>query len=478
MKLIKREPGVGYIDNWLWMPKTHISQMQVESALTFFGRDSMPIEAWYEEPHHFRIPRNYLSPQALGQLKYPVVDARFRNFPRVTFNSRVTLDAKEPDKYYQRQGSAALLAVTDGILCLRCGAGKTVVGLHTAAQLGAPILINVTDGSLAEQWGEEVEDWLGIPIDSPEIGWIGGDRGKAFSKNPDSIRNCKIVIAHVQTLARRIEEGALPAWMPFRYGVCLFDEAHVMGAPYFSTVAPAFHGRRWGLTATPDREDQFDPLLRHIMGQVVYTYLTPDLKPLVYFRQLPTVLDLSSKTVFESTHDKTKEFHFGMTYGYLAREHVRRTQLMVQDIQDAVDAGRHVLVLTHSIEMTERLGRHFPNGGVVNSSVKGKERRRRIRDCNPVISIMQLGKQALNKPVLDTLYVTEPFSKAGILQQTMGRVLRKFHGKKQPLVIFFEDVYIKELSKLCGKLRHQLNRWPPSKGGKIPYKVIKTGKTT
>lgn len=459
----KREPGVGYIDSWLWLPKTHVAQAQVESTFTYVGRNNEAIEAWRDEPHHFRVPRNYLRMETLSKLPFKIYDARVRSFPKVSFTSRVVLDAKEPEKDYQRRGSAALLATHDGILCLRCGAGKTVVGLHSAAQLGVPILITVTDEGLAEQWMEEIEDFLGI--DSKDVGYVGG--GKFNWKKA-------ITIAQVNTLAKRADEDRLPPEMLHHFGVIISDEAHVMGAPYFNNAIPPFHGRRWGLSATPDREDGFDTLLRYTIGEVVYTYLTPDLRPDFVFRQLPTTLNLADKVVHENTHDKTNKFHFGMTYGFIARTNKDgRTDRIVKDIQAALDSDRQVLVLAHSKEMTEILGARFPNAGVVNGDVKGKERRRRIRECNPVIAIMTLGKQALNKPMLDTLFLVEPFAKKGVLQQTMGRVLRKYYGKKHPMVIVFEDKYIKQLAALCGKIRWLLSHWPAHKGGKIPYTTMK-----
>ena len=469
MKIIKREPGVGYIDNRLWLPKSHTNRDQIQRVFTYEGKDGNPIEAWREERYHFLVPRNYLRHETLGKLPYPVYDVRQKIFPYVNFHSRVVLDAKEPDKDYQRKGSEALLSAYDGILCLRCGAGKTVVALHTASLVHVPTLIMVSDEGLAEQWYEEIREF--IDIEPNDIGFIGGERGKKTRKDLDWKH--PIVIAHVQTIARRAEEEALPAAMLHHFGVIIPDEAHIMGAPYFNGAMPPFHGRRWGLSATPEREDGFDTLLRYTVGSVVYTYLTPDLSPVVYFRELSTTIDFSDKPVRRETHDATGELHFGMLYGYMARELTTRTDAVEKDIRDALANDRQVLVLTHSKDMTEILGTRFPNAGVVNGDVKGEERRRRIRECNPVIAIMALGKQALNKPSLDTLYVVEPYAKKGILQQTMGRVLRKFAGKRQPIVVFFEDVNVSPIANLCGKIRTLMNKWPAHKGGRIKYKLLK-----
>lgn len=466
MKFARRDPGAAYLDSWLWLPKSHISELQVRSTFSYIPtRGVEVIEAWGEERHHFRVPRNYMSQQALGSLSFPVYDTRFKDFPKIDLTSHVILDMKEPTKTYQRDGSEALLSTHDGILCLRCGAGKTVVALHSAAQLKVPILILVTDKGLARQWIDEVVKCLGIPEE--DIGRIGGDGGNFDWERP-------VCVALVQTIASRVAAGTLPTGLSRHFGVVIPDEAHLMGAPYFNTALPPFQGRRWGLTATPMREDGFDTLLRYTIGSTVFSYLMPDLKPVIYFKRLPTRPNFNLLAVKEATHDKTGELHFGKLYAYFATPTCAdRTASIVKEIIGAVKDGRQVLVLTHSREMCEVLGRAIPGSGLCHGGVKEMDRLQRIRGCNPVIAIMQLGKQALDKPKLDTLFVCEPFTKKGALQQTMGRVLRTFAGKKSPTIIFFEDVYIRPLLLMCNKLRQALVRWPSYKGGSIMFKIIK-----
>lgn len=466
MKFVAREPGVGYVDNWLWLPRSRVSHNQLRSALTYYDlRKDQPVVVLEDEPHHFRVPRNYFPATLFGKLPYPVVDLRPHiSFPRVDLHSRVVLDAREQGKTYQRDGCAALLSCYDGILCLRCGAGKTVVALHTASLLKVPILVVVDDKSLAIQWMEEIEEFLGVP--RQDIGRVGGDGSHFDWERP-------ITVALIQTLAGRAVEGRLPPEFLRHPGVLLLDEAHVVGAPHFSKALPPFWGRRWGLSATPHREDGFDSLLRYTIGPVVYTYLQPDLKPLVYFRGLPTQLNLSDPAVRREVFDKSNKFHGGKTYGYLARNDAKRTAHIAKDIQDALDTGRQILVLTHSRDMCEKLGELFPQAGVCHGGVAETERRRRIRECNPVIAIMKIGKQALNKPILDTLFIVEPFAKGGILQQTLGRVLRAFANKKKPVVMIFEDLNIPAFSRMCGNLRLMMTKWPAHKGGMIPYKLTK-----
>lgn len=465
MKFIKRRPGVGYIDNWLWLPKTHVSTSQIEASLVYYTSDMKALQGWAEEPDHFRVPRNYYAGIGdFAQLPYPLVDARYMNFPRVEFNSAVVMDGRDPSQHFQREGSRALLNSYDGILCLRCGAGKTIVGLHTAALVEHPILVIVQDKGLAQQWVDEIKFVLGIP--EAEIGRIGGD-GSPFDWER------KIAVAIVNTLAIRASNGELPPEMIRHFGTILGDEVHTLGAPFFNQAIPPFHGRRWGLSATPNREDGFDSLLRYTFGEVQYSYLMPEIVPHVIFKGLPTQLRLNDPVVKEATHDISGELHYGKLYGYFGDANPNgRMDIMANEIKAAVAAGRQCLVLSQSRPTIAALMERIPKAGAVHGGVKSeKERLRIIREMNPVIAIMRHGKQALNKPELDTLFVCDPFRKEGTLQQVMGRVQRNFHGKKKALVIFFEDRRIGACYRLCNKLRRSLNLWPANKGGKIPFTI-------
>jgi len=457
---VKREEGVGYLDTHLWIPKSAVRGEHISALLTYMKPDETTIQAWEETPHHYKVPRNFMRHETLPRLPYPVYDTRWSSFPTYKFKSSVILDLKEPDKNYQKGGSAALINTFDGILCLRCGGGKSYTALHAASQLNQPILVVVNDKSLACQWEESIQAGLGLRSD--DIGRVGGDGGRFDWKKP-------VTVALIQTLALRASENKLPPEMVRHFGVVLVDECQIAGAPFLNQGIPPFHGRRWGLSATPTREDGFDSLLTYTIGPVVYRYLTPNLIPDVVFRKLDTTLNIENAEHVRATHDRTGTFHHGMTYKWFAQECTARTDIIVKDINDAIKTDRQVLVLSHSRDMVELLGERIPGAGVCHGGVSEEDRFRRIHECNPVVAVMQVGKQALDKPSLDTLFLCDPFTKRGVLQQTMGRILRSFRGKKKPVVVFYEDRYIGPLRGMAERVRRTLRNWPTEMGGRIPY---------
>lgn len=458
MKLVKRSPNAGYLDSWLWLPKRFVHEAQIQSAFTYDGPRGV-VRAWVEEAHHYKVPRNYLSSERLAKLRFPVLDARFTDFPRVQFSSNVVLDLKNPQLNVQHESVDVLCETFDGILCLRCGIGKSPISLHAAAQMSEPILIMVDDKGLTAQWRREIAWALGIPEN---------EVGRCYASKFDWEHN--ITVATLQTLASKVASRTLPSEMIHHFGTVIVDEVHVAAAPYFNTAIPPFHGRRWGLSATPYRNDGYDTFLQITMGKIVYTYLMPELKPSVIFRRLPTIVNYSDPKVYKATHTVTGDLHFVMLYGYLVTLQSRLNQIE-KDIRRLLSKGRKVIVLSHSVAMVKELGQRFESdgGGITYGEVGPAEHARVIKECNPVIAIMKRGHKALDKADLDTLVLADPFTKLETMQQSMGRILRDMSGKQAPTIVIYEDYLVPELAAMCGKLRRMFNHWPAHMGGRIPH---------
>jgi len=461
MDLLRKDPRAAYYSNALFLPKAFISEPQLRGSLTYdMGNDKAPYEAWTNDRHHYIVPRGYIAETSLGAMPFPVYDARWKHFPQVKYACTVTLDAKSKGGTYQRDGTAALLACNSGILSLRCGAGKSVCAIYCACRLGVPALILVNDLGLARQWVHEILDFTNLTEE--DIGFIG--KGRFDWKKP-------ICVASVQTVAARVRDGTLPREMVQWFGVTIADEAHNTAGPaYYHTAMTPFHGRRWGLTATPRRNDGFDSLLKYTIGPVVYSYLIPELVPLIYFRRLPTHINTRDPAVLEAITDVTGEEHLQKIYGYLATRD-DRTKIIIAEAKEAMRQGRQLLILSQSVAMVERLAREFPNGAMIHGKVDMDERLDLIKTKNPVIAISKLGRQALNKPTLDTLFLCEPYTDENMLQQIIGRLQRDHVDKQQALVVLYDDVHIPRLHKMLMRVRSLFNRWPEFKGGRMRWQA-------
>lgn len=461
MDFLRKDPRSAYFSNVLWLPKSYVAEPQLRGALTYdLGKTKEPYVAFIKERDHYLVPRNYLLPEHLSALPFTTIDARIRSFPRVTFKSHVVLDFKNPQLSCQREGVAALLRTLDGVLSLRCGAGKTVCAVHAIHLAQTPALVLVNDKGLAAQWVNEILEFTDLR--EKDIGFIGDGEFRWQDK--------PITLALVQTVAGRVRAGKIPRELVEWFGTVVADEAHTTAGPaFFGQAVTPFHGRRWGLSATPRRNDGFDSLLRYTLGRVIYSYLEPELTPLIYFRYLPTKINLQDHAVFEAVTDVSGELHLQKLYSYLATRNDRMSAI-IQEIKSALKQGRQALVLSQSRAVLERLEQVFPEAGIVHGGVDDRqERLRRIRECNPVIATSSLGRQALNKPKLDTLFVLEPFSDAGVLQQLLGRIQRQYNDKQQAMAVFYDDLHIERMHAICLKMRKLFSRWPDNQGGRLKW---------
>ena len=342
MELIVRKPDMGYLDTNLWVPKAAVNAEGVKRVLTFefFERDKMNVLTLYKETdHHLIVPREFWPPQTF---QFPVIDCRPLRYTRTGVVSRIKLDHEFEDgklrptgKTTQHDAMTALLSTRGGVLQLACGLGKTVIALDFLARRGFPALIILDTTQLIHQWTKEINEHLIVP------GGVGLIQGQTF----DWKKN--VVIATYHTLAERA--ASLPEEVRQWFGTIIWDEAHHLGAPKFSRTADLFYGLRLLLTATPDRDDGTHVIYNFHSGPVFYKDLKQELTPDIFFRWTGVGLDMTDKTVAAAVNDCNGEMHIGKVAGHLGRQPAR-IQFVLDEVKQAIDAGRKVIVLSKSVD--------------------------------------------------------------------------------------------------------------------------------
>src|ERR1700694_1970891 len=159
-----------------------------------------------------------------------------------------------------------------GVMVLPCGAGKTIVGLVTMADIQRATLILTPNTIAVRQWIQEILDKTDIP---PEmIGEYTGDRKEL----------CPITVSTYQILTYRKKKqkntnGAEPTeddyphfslFGSYDWGLIIYDEVHLLPAPVFRITAEIQARRRLGLTATLVREDGREADVFSLIGPKKY----------------------------------------------------------------------------------------------------------------------------------------------------------------------------------------------------------------
>lgn len=468
--MAERDHRTAYLSGLLWLPRLSFDSRTLKSRLTFTPISSYSgparakpkiIQAWAETSSHIGVPwftegppwgQHFLDKLKMAQV--PLVDLRPTKFDSTGITSRVVLDTiREGDR--QQRSVEALLNNPAGILALACGAGKSVIALHAAAQFDAPFIVIVDNKGLQMQWVKEIklhlQDSRGNP---PDVGLVG-DGKKEWDK--------PVVVALIQTLARK--GASIPKNIRDRFAVAIYDETAVLGAPEFSKAAPLFSGRRWGLSATPARADGLEALYYKHLGPILIKDLQQDLQPLFYFYRVNWEVDKTDPS-YRAYVERNGQTDVNALFTYLASKNQR-----AKEIADIIKAGkaanRKILILSRRLMLLETLSRMIPEAGVINGAVTGSLREHRTRTCDIILAQLRLGERALDKAELDMIIVCEPMKRKEMFQQVVGRALRVRPGKPTPIVVFIED-NIGACIGMCRGLKRLIRQWPEEQGG--PYK--------
>lgn len=359
--------------------------------------------------------------------------------------------------------------VANGIVVHNCGKGKTCLALHYIAHKSVPALVIVNNTTLIDQWAERIEEHLGYVeggvgvIQGPPSTWDWEGRG--------------IVLAMIHSLSLRVDE--VPPGMDRYFGLVVYDEVHHLSAPLFIRTAPLFYGERQGLTATVNREDGLEPIYQYHVGDVYHRDLMQKIKPRFYVQECPVRVNLNDDEVRKSVYDKAGKLNIPLLRTYLGTL-PECNEFVAGKLRALLDAGRKILVLSHSKDQLQLLNSMFDNSGLCTGSEKPAKRIETLRTKQLTFGTLQLVKEALDEPTLDTLYVLTPFGSRyvedggfGTLQQGMGRLQREKEGKKTPLVIFLDHIYIQKFHQMISHLKRMIRRWPEDQGGPYDYKILR-----
>jgi superfamily II DNA or RNA helicase len=342
VRLVRRDPNKGYIDTMMWLPKKVVNVDGLKRALTFEfeDRDSMRLlSLWDETKNHLIVPRGFGNPK---DYSVPFVDCRPLNFHPTHITSRIKLDHKKvgkrlipTGKTLQADSIQALMNSTGGTLQLACGKGKTVVALFFATLLQVPTIIHVDNTQLLRQWQEEIRRHLNVP------GGVGLIKGqvKDWKKG--------IVMATYQTVSNWAL--TMPDEVRRWFGLIIWDEGHHVNAPVFSRGAPLFHGFRLALTATPNRSDGLHVVCNYHVGPIIYRDIKQDFPPKIYFIWTGLELDLDDPVIQAGVLDKNEDVHLGKVAVFFGQWRDRLENTVMPQIEDAINEGRKVLLLSNSV---------------------------------------------------------------------------------------------------------------------------------
>ena len=301
---------------------------------------------------------------------------------------------------------------------------NSVMGAEIVRQLGKNTLFLMHRNSLIDQWKRNIERY--------KPNWSIGEikAGVSDYKGKD------IVFSTFQSLMG--EHGdQYPEEIWSYFGTICVDELHVCGAEKFGSVAPRFAAKyMFGLSGTIRRLDKCEPCFEAVLGSVLH-------KTDEKYRVNAKIFARNTNCDFRTANDLDK-----VQLVSLLSSSVKRNTLIANDAFKAFKSGRHPVVMAERKEILERvsfivseLAKKENISLVQDFYIGGKSENELIRasEANIIYATMQMMKEGIDIPRLDTLLLVTPTSDP---EQMIGRVCRRVDGKKEPMVVDYVDCAI------------------------------------
>jgi len=410
--------------------------------LSTYGKPRI-ISCCEEFPKHLALPRGCLDDliSLLGELKIraEIKDERVIGQP-------VSLSFQGLLRPEQQLAADQLLQHDIGVLSASTAFGKTVIGAWIIAQRQVNTLVIVHRRQLMDQWVESLQSFLGLA--KKEIGQIGGGKQKP---------NGMIDVAMIQSLS---DKGAVNDLVG-NYGQVIVDECHHISAASFEQVIRQAKARFIvGLSATVTRQDGHHPIIFMQCGPIRYR---------VDDRQQAAARTFTHKVIVRRTDfvlpnrlENTPEPSIQEVYALLAAD-LQRNQMIVDDILEAVRAGRSPVLLTerreHLTYFEDALTGKVKNIVLLAGGMGRKQRNalmERLRgipedDERLIIATGRYLGEGFDDSRLDTLFLALPVAWKGTIAQYAGRLHRSSERKKEVIIYDYADDHVPVLAGMFGK---------------------------
>ena len=299
---------------------------------------------------------------------------------------------QKDDSLYAFQQKAVKTALKEhgGILQIPTGGGKTRTAISVINTLKVPTLVIVPTLDLVRQWKEQVSDKI-----------------------------------HVRTY-----QGLKSKKYIQQFELVIFDECHRVAAKTLQKIGLNLNETAitLGLSATPFMRNDDNLKVESILGPVVFKISLRQLidegylvDALIHFHKLDTILSdfMDYPMVYNAYIDKNTQRNFKIVR--LARESKGPVLILVNHIE-------------HGTFLTDYLEKLNQDVIFLNGSCKDRS------DLNyKIIIATSIFDEGIDIPRLETLIIAGGGKSAIKTTQRVGRVLRKYPGKKKAMIHDFAD---------------------------------------
>ena len=395
-----------------------------------------------ETPNYMYIPKMY----GIQKFGFPKCLESYNGIG-ITFQFTGTLHERQcvlVDKLY-----TACITQHGGVLQAGTGIGKTVCALKVIEKLGGKTAVLVNKIPLMNQWKSEIKRFL----PNARVGTVQGKTVDVEDKD--------IVLVMIQSVSR--QEYPENTFSSIR--TLVVDEVHNLSSRVFSMILFQMTSKYTiGLSATPTRSDGCEYVFKWHLGDVAY-------KSEVTRGGLPVIvrtMKLESDEYRAVTDDSGNLQYTSMISELVSMK--SRNLCIIHTLQSVLcdDNRRKVLLLSErkshlnilmAMAAAKGIGCGLFTGGMKQDKLDES------RKCQVIMATFAAFSEGVSEESLDTLMLVTPKKyigagtqrplkgkqEKGVMVQVTGRILRKEHTERNPLIIDFQDQFSVYTSQSRGR---------------------------
>lgn len=375
-----------------------------------------------------------------------LIDTRPEKSPAAAIDIIPTLKHMGKEPYPYQIEAASIVKTNDhGIIRLATGGGKTIVAALMTAHLGKRAILYVIGKDLLYQTHKFFSS-----VFNHKIGIIGDGNCDIQDINVASVWTVgqALGLKGAEILTDAEEEGSVD---PNKYKeirqmllsskVHIFDECHLAACNTIQEIAKNINPEHiYGMSASPWRDDNADLLIECVLGKNIVdisaSYLIEHgflVKPIIKFLAVPPPAE------------KLKKAYQTIYKNYITDNPVRNG-LVVRGAEKLVEQGYQTLVLYNNVahgnllhqEISKKLPCILLSGKDSSDVREAAKKRLENHEVNCIIAskIFDIG---VDLPSLSGLIIAGGGKSSVRALQRIGRVIRKYPGKKQAAIVDFYD---------------------------------------
>lgn len=386
-------------------------------------------------------------------------DIEYRITDLQSTGKNIQVEFKGDLKEIQQKASNKILKYNNGILSAATAFGKTVVCCNLIAQRKVSTLILLESSSLIAQWEDSINRFLLITEEMP---YYYTKTGKI--KNRKSLigiihgaKDTSTGIVDIAMVGSLFKNGEAHKRLA-EYGMILIDECHHTASDTIKKILRETKAKYiYGVTATPFRGDGLEKINEMYLGPIRFQFTAKERAEEQGINHF--IIPRFTRTVYPHGSEKLS---INEAYKLLIHNNLRDNQIS-EDIKSCIAKERTLVVLCRFIEHAEIIHSLIKESAdyvfLLTGNKSPKEKQDIITKLSEIpltksivlVATGQLIGEGFDFPRLDTLFLADPISGKGVVEQYVGRLNRDFNGKKDVIIYDYIDANIRVFDNMYAK---------------------------